>query len=44
MLKRQERAFGHAAAVAMDAKWLLSRAGKSGQSYAGHTFYIYLRQ
>jgi len=41
--ERQEHAFGHAAAVAMDAKWLLGRAGKSGQSFPGHTFYSYWR-
>jgi len=30
-----------AALVTMDAKWLLGGAGKSGQRYAGRTFYTY---
>jgi len=37
--ERQEHVLGHAAVVSMDAKWLLGRAGKSGQSVFGSPFY-----
>jgi len=37
---RQEHAIGHGAAVATDAKWLLGRAGESGQSERGPILYV----